>query len=253
MKTISILGGGWLGIATAIAFKKDYKVKISSRTEEKIPEYEKDGFTSYVLNEENLEHLDELLSTDVLFINFPPSKFNNYVEFLEKIYNNEKIKNIENIIFISSTSIYPNEDGIFTEETIIKNPVSTKVYGAEELVKSKTNVIFRCSGLMGYNRIAGKYFSNKEIDSGKVKVNHIHRDDVISATKFVIDNNINGVFNLCSKEHPSRKDLYLQNSEKLGFDKPIFIEDKKYKDRIIDGSKIENFGFKYKYSNPLTF
>ena len=80
---------------------------------------------------------------------------------------------------------------------------------------------------MGYNRIAGRYFSGKQLDSEDVKVNYVHKDDVIEATKFVINNNINGVFNLCSKEHPTKKEIYLYNALKYNFEKPIF-KNKKY-------------------------
>jgi len=253
MKKISILGGGWLGLALAKNFKNEYEVLISSRTIEKIEFYEKENLKAFVFNETNLDNLDNLLDVNYLFINFPPSKFDDYIGFLSKIYENPKIKNIEKIIFISSTSIYPNEDGIFIEDIKITNSVSKKVFDAEELVKNKSDVIFRCAGLMGDTRVAGKYFSGKEIDSGKVRVNHIHRDDIIEATKFVIKNDISGIFNLCAKEHPTRKELYDFTCEKFGFEKPIYIKDEKYKNRIIDGSKIETLGFEYKYPNPLTF
>ncbi len=35
--------------------------------------------------------------------------------------------------------------------------------------------------------------------------------------------------------------------------KPIFENKKVYKNRIIDGSKIERLGFEYKYPNPLEY
>ena len=115
MKTFTILGTGWLGFELAKVLKNKYKIKVSSRNGEKQKIYEEEGFSSYILNEQNLDFLDELLDTNYLFINYPPSKFENYLNFLEKIYNHEKIKNIEKIIFISSTSIYPNNLGTFDE------------------------------------------------------------------------------------------------------------------------------------------
>ena len=35
--------------------------------------------------------------------------------------------------------------------------------------------------------------------------------------------------------------------------KSIFKDEKGLKNRIIDGSKLTNLGFKYKYSNPFYF
>lgn len=253
MQTFSILGTGWLGYALALKLKKNYKVKVSVRSEEKKESLINDDLYPYLLNEENVCSLDELLDTDYLFINFPPSKFENYISFLNKIYSNEKIKKIKKIIFVSSTSIYPKVSGVFTEESEIKSSSSQKVFDAEELVKNKTDVIFRCSGLMGYNRVAGRYFSSKSLDSEDVKVNYVHRDDIIEATTFVIENNINGVFNLCGSSHPTRKEIYLTNAKKYGFEAPIFENKKEYVDRVIDGSKIEELGFRYKYPNPLEY
>jgi len=253
MKTISILGTGWLGYALAKTLKNEYKVKVSIRTEDKRQNLINEGFYPYLLNEENLDFLDELLDCEYLFINFPPSKFKNYLEFLNNIYSHEKIKSIKKLIFISSTSIYPNDQAIFNEDILIKNPISSKVFDAEKLIENKTDVIFRCSGLMGYNRIVGKYFSSKVLDSEDVKVNYVHRDDVILATLFAIENDIHGIFNLCGSFHPNRKEVYLLNALKYGFEKPIFKNKKEYKNRIIDGSKIERLGFRYKYPNPLEY
>ncbi|QKJ23746.1 NAD(P)H-binding protein [Poseidonibacter lekithochrous] len=253
MKTISILGTGWLGYALASELKNEFNVKVSIRTNEKKEEYINEGLDPYLLNEEKLDFLDELLECDYLFINFPPSKFNNYLEFLNNIYSHKNISKVKKLIFISSTSIYPNEQTIFNEDFEIKNPISQKVYDAEVLIKSRTDVILRCSGLMGYNRIAGKYFAGKVVDSEDVKVNYVHRDDVISATIFTIKNDINGILNLCASSHPSRKEVYLLNAKKHNFEKPIFENKKEYKNRIIDGSKIERLGFEYKYPNPLEY
>ena len=43
-----------------------------------------EGLTPYLLNEEFTKDLDLLLDTTYLFINFPPSKFKDYIAFLEK-------------------------------------------------------------------------------------------------------------------------------------------------------------------------
>lgn len=253
MKTITILGTGWLGLELALDLKQKYKVKVSSRTVEKIKMYEDEGLSSYILNEDNLDSLEQLLDTNYLFINFPPSKFNDYVSFLSKIYNHKSIKNIEKIIFISSTSIYPNIQGLFNEEYEIKESSSKLVFEAENLVKEKSDVIFRVAGLVGGSRYFGKRSANKVVEYPKTPINFVHRNDVIEATKFVIENDINGIFNLCSKEHPTKEEIYTFNSKKYNFEKPIFLDNKEFLNRLIDGSKIEKLGFTYKYNNAFEF
>lgn len=253
MKAITILGTGWLGFELALELKQKYKVKVSSRTAEKIKIYEDEGLSSYILNEDNLDSLEQLLETNYLFINFPPSKFNDYVSFLSKIYNHKSIKNIQKIIFISSTSIYPNIQGLFNEEYEIKEFSSKLVFEAENLVKEKSDVIFRVAGLVGGSRYFGKRSANKVVEYPKTPINFVHRNDVIEATKFVIENNINGIFNLCSKEHPTKEEIYSFNSKKYDFEEPIFLDNKEFLNRLIDGSKIEKLGFIYKYNNAFEF
>ncbi|WP_424687455.1 MAG: hypothetical protein ACNI3H_04490 [Halarcobacter ebronensis] len=252
-KTVSILGTGWLGHPLALSLKENYKVKVSIRTKQKEETFEKEGLLPFVLNETSLEGLDELLDTNYLFINFPPSKFKDFKAFLEKIYSHKNIKNIKKIIFISSTSIYPDEEKTFNEDEKFTNPKSQKIYDIEKLIKEKTDLIFRCAGLMGASRISGRYFAGKELDSEDVKINYVHLDDVIGATIFALENDLKGIYNLCSSEHPTRKEIYFKNASKFGFDKPIFKNKKEYKERLIDGSKIEREGFKYKYPNPLEY
>lgn len=251
MKKITILGAGWLGFELAKRFKSTYKITVSSRNEEKLKMYEDEDFYSYILNENNLEFLDQLLDTDYLFINFPPSKFNDYLGFLNKIYSHNKIENIEKIIFISSTSIYPNIEGYFDENFEIKDSSSKIVFDAENLISNKSDVIFRVSGLVGENRIFGKRLSNKIIEFPESLINFVHRNDVIDATKFIIENDLKGIFNLCSSEHPSKKKLYTFNSVKYNFELPIFLNNKEFLNRLIDGSKIEKLGFSYKYNNAF--
>jgi nucleoside-diphosphate-sugar epimerase len=252
-KIFSILGTGWLGLTLAKKLRYFYNVKVSIRSEEKKQIMINEGLDPYLLNEDILEYLDNLLDADYLFINFPPSKFNNYLLFLNKIYSHSKIQNIKKIIFISSTSIYPNTQCNFDESYNIKNSTSKIVFEVEKQILDKTDVIFRCAGLMGYDRVAGKYFAGKSLDCEDSKVNYVHKDDVIEAVKFIVTNDLNGIFNLCSKEHPNKKDVYTKNAEKFGFTKPIFENKKEYEKRLVNGLKIEEVGFRYKYPNPLEY
>ena len=86
MKTLNILGTGWLGLELAKSLQNKYTIKVSSRTKEKIPFYKNFGFETYLFDEKNTSNLEILLECDYLFINFPPSKFENYIQFLDIIY-----------------------------------------------------------------------------------------------------------------------------------------------------------------------
>ena len=253
MKTFSILGCGWLGFELAESFKNDFLVKVSSRSEDKMNLYKNEGLSPFLLNENNFEFLDDLLDTNYLFINFPPSKFDDYISFLEKIFSNKHLNKIEKIIFISSTSIYPNVEGIFDEDSQLDTLNSSLVYKAEVAFKNKIDVIFRVSGLVGGNRYFGKRSAGKIVEFPNTPINFVHRDDVIGATKFVLDKNLNGTYNISSKEHLTKKEIYTYNSKKFGFEMPIFKNEGIFINRIIDGSKIEKEGFIYKYNDVFSF
>jgi nucleoside-diphosphate-sugar epimerase len=253
MKTFSILGCGWLGFELAKSLKNDFLVKVSSRSEDKIELYKNEGLIPFLLNENNVDFLDDLLDTNYLFINFPPSKFDDYISFLEKIFLNKNLSKIEKIIFISSTSIYPNIDGIFDENSQLDILNSSLVYKAEKIFKSKIDMIFRVSGLVGGNRYFGKRSAGKIVEFPNTPINFVHRDDVIAVTKFVLDNNLKGIYNISSNKHPNKKEIYSYNSKKFGFDMPIFKNDDTFINRIIDGSKIERDGFVYKYNDVFSF
>ena len=72
-------------------------------------------------------------------------------------------------------------------------------------------------------------------------------------TIFAIENNLSGIFNLASKQHPTKEKLYSFNAQKYNFEKPIFLENEFSINRTIDGSKIEKLGFNYQYFDAFNF
>jgi nucleoside-diphosphate-sugar epimerase len=144
-------------------------------------------------------------------------------------------------------------EGIFNEDSQLDTLNSSLVYKAEESFKNKINAIFRVSGLVGGNRFFGKRSAGKIIEFPNTPINFVYRNDVIDAVKFVLDKNLDGIYNISSKEHPTKKEIYSYNSKKFGFEMPIFQNEGIFINRIIDGSKIEKEGFIYKYNDVFSF
>jgi len=269
LSIISILGAGWLGLplAQTLLALKQHTLKVSTTSTSKIESLKKEGLESYIINSDdylNNTLINNFLICDILIINIPPKKNNqNYLAFLQFISCHEALKMIKQIIFISSSSVYPLEKKTYNEDENITVENSSKevVYEAEKIFldSNKSVNILRCAGLMGYSRVAGRYFENKKVPNENAKVNYVHRDDVIAAIVLLIQNEcMNSIYNLCSLEHPSKKEVYLRNSEKLGFSKPIFDNlldlDVIKSVRLIDGSRIsKEMGFEYKFPNPLEY
>src|SRR5690606_32554175 len=130
---------------------------------------------------------------------------------------------VTKVIYTSATSIYPSAYEMVDEGTDVtmENTGNRALFKAEQLLQQQKDmeiIIFRCGGLLGYDRIPGKYYVGKTIAIGDSPVNYIHRDDVVR----IIENSIRkrnwqGLFNLVAPQHPSRKEVFVRNASDFGF------------------------------------
>lgn len=265
---ISIISCGWLGLPLGefLAFMGN-GVNGATTQISKIITLKQAGINPFILKLEpdvNCENLDELIDSELIIINIPPRVAKNGENFhFEQIENltkqiliNFKNKALPKIIFVSSTSVYPENNQIATElSTINENHVLIKV---ENLLKNSfDNVnILRLGGLMGYDRQPGKYYAGKPFDNWASGVNYIHRDDAILLINNLIELNIwNETFNVCSPIHPTRKEIITKNCKDLGLELPLFTEKPSAENyKIISPEKlISQINYQFKYPNPLNY
>lgn len=269
MKTISIVGCGWLGLPLGkYLSEKNYLVKGSSTHTEKLEILQENGIEPFLLRlnpQLECEYVDKFLDSDVLIINIPPrislQKTDAHVEQVASLLQAVKNSPVKNIIYISSTSVYPELNREVTEEDVStpEQSASPTMVKAENLLKAFSGnvTILRSAGLMGYDRIPAKYFAGwKGLTTGDIPVNYIHRDDVIRIIETIIEKDIwDETFNIVSPIHPIRKDIYAQNCEELGFEMPEFVDSptpQPYK--IINGDKwLEKSAYHYLFKNPLDY
>ncbi|RFS17312.1 SDR family NAD(P)-dependent oxidoreductase [Emticicia sp. C21] len=269
MKTISIIGCGWLGLPLGrYLSEKNYLVKGSTTHEEKLETLQGNGIEPYLLKlnpQLECEYVDNFLDSNVLIINIPPKisiqKTDAHVEQIANLLKVVENSPIRKIIYISSTSVYPELNREVVEEDVLtpETSASPTMVKAENLLKSfSTEVtILRSAGLMGYDRIPAKYFAGwKGLTTGDIPVNYIHRDDVIRIIETVIEKEIWGdTFNIVSPIHPIRKEIYTQNCEELGFEMPEFVEaPTPHPYKIINGDKwLDKSGYHFLFKNPLDY
>ncbi|WP_143962453.1 SDR family oxidoreductase [Litoribacter populi] len=263
---ISIIGLGWLGLPLAKQLKrKGHQVKGSTTTTDKLPLLEKENIPPYLLNlvpHPTGQQFGNLFQTDILIINIPPGLRSN-----PETYHPEQVKylkalaeqhGVKKIIYISSTSIYPSQEGTFDEKFPLSetNTGNRALWKAENLLNRDSSfdlTILRCGGLMGEKRIPGRYFSGKDGVEGNVPVNYIHQHDVIGIIEWVINNDKwNETFNAVSPNHPLRKEIYLNNSEKLGFPPPASFSPNE-QNRIISSEKLLQKGYLFLFPQPLEY
>ncbi len=265
IRTISILGCGWLGLPLGERLKNvGYHIKGSTTRKEKSFFLYDKGIEPYILTFN--PHLQGRLSQDFfdtnsVIVNIPPSFPKNgdgtaFLERIEQIIKTIKEANVKFIIFTSSTSVYGNSDEEITESSPL-NAVTNrgkalieaeKMFQAEKKLKT---TILRIGGMVGPDRHPGKFFSFEKKQKGAfTPVNLIHREDVINiiAELYRLER-WGGVYNLTSDKHPSRRQFYTFATLALERPPAIFSKENSYPNRIISNKKIKRI-LRYKMKYP---
>lgn len=252
---IGIIGCGWLGLPLAKHLVDlGYEIHGSTTSEEKLFDLKKAGINPHrvVLQTDVIigEVQNLLANIDILIINVPPrlrgANFESFVEKMFRLHAEIKKNEVRKIIFVSSTSVYGDVEGITTESTT-PNPVTEsgrQLLKSESLFLEDTDLktsIIRFGGLIGPDRHPVTMLSKKEnLSNGDDPVNLIHLDDCIHLIQTVIENKYWGeVFNGVYPLHPSKKEYYVKEARKRGLKPPSYspeIPDKQGK--IV---KSENF------------
>jgi nucleoside-diphosphate-sugar epimerase len=267
METISILGCGWVGLPLAEhLIQSGYKVKGSTRTKNDIPILESKGINPCFLvidPEVRGENLEGFFDSDILIINFPPERRDDIVEYHERqaisLIQRIKLSSIKKVVFVSSTSVYPDLNCEVTEDEIEEpfKSSGTALLKFESLLNNSVEfktTILRFAGLIGYERKPGRFLAGKkEVINAQAPVNLIHRDDCINIIHQIIQKNIwSETFNACADLHPTRKDYYINTTSKLGLIPPTFVETNDYSYKIVSNEKLKKrLNYVYKYPDPF--
>ncbi len=262
IKNISILGCGWLGLPLATEFTaKGIGVKGSTTTPTKISKLQEKGINPYLLKlEESTKEIytSFLLDSEVIVINFPPKRVPNiitrYQEQIQSIL--PYINATQKVIFISSTSVYQNINDKVLETMVIEPEKESghAVAAVERLLQEQLGdrlTIIRLSGLIGEDRLPGRFLANKkEVKNGNAPINVIHRDDCIGLIQAVIEKKAWGeIINGSADRHPLRKEYYTQAAIKIGLTPPTFAKQEEVLYKIVDNTKSKTL-LEYTYIHP---
>ncbi|MFN8357919.1 MAG: NAD(P)H-binding protein [Spirosomataceae bacterium] len=263
MNRISIIGCGWLGLPLGRHLVREgYQVTGSTTSAGKMDLLRQAGIHPVLLkfSPEPQGNLQTLLEADVVIISIPPraGQYGDAFHPQQIQFLAEALQGHANLhlLYISSTSVYPetNRELTETDEVIAEAPLIQ----AEHVLKQTglPLTILRCGGLMGEQRIPGKYFIGKTVTTGNIPVNFVHQDDVIGIITQVLKQNVwNETFNVVAPEHPIRRDIYLKNAQDFGWQVPEFQETTNTQPfKIINSDKlITKLGYRFRYPNPLYF
>lgn len=263
--TISILGCGWLCLPLGAELaRQGYRVKGSSTRAERLPMLAEAGVEPFLLHFSPQPEGDLtgfLETADVLVVSIPPRAGQQGDAFhpaqiaalTEKlVVRNQQLA----VVYISSTSVYPDSGGETTESSAVLE--NHPLIQAENELKSTglPLTVVRFGGLMGYDRIPGKYFIGKTVTTGEVPVNFIHRDDAVGILVEIIRQNAWGhTFNAVAPQHPIRRDIYLKNAAQFGWEAPRFeahAVPEPFK-VISPAHLIRRLSYRFRYPDPLDF
>lgn len=235
---IAMIGCGWLGKPLAIHLQNKHTLTCYSRKKEL-----SDKQLAYVY----LPPASHAFWENELFI-ISISTRDEYLASLQNFLH--LIPSSAKLIFMSSTSVYKGLENCVNEESALVEE-SLQRQAEDSVLSSRENVlVLRLGGLMGKDRIAGKWKSTTTYDDGPV--NYIHQDDILSIISKFIDKNItDGIYNLVAPEHPLRSSVHKENAKKFGFTVGSY---NRTTGRFVDSNKlIKELSYDFIYPNPLAF
>ncbi|WP_155297155.1 NAD(P)-binding domain-containing protein [Spirosoma aerolatum] len=270
VKNVSIIGLGWLGLPLAERLLNEgFSVKGSATSAEKVTALKQKAIAAYELqlNPEPIGDLHGLLDADTLVINIPPKagKLGDNFHPVQIQYIADALQSsfLKHIIYVSSTSVYPELNREVVEEDVLfpDQSAAPGLVRAEQLVQTlekaeeRVVTILRCGGLMGYDRIPGKYVAGRTVDTGDVPVNYLHRDDAVGILCELIGNRVGGTFNAVAPIHPTREAIYRKSCAEFEYALPTFVQPAEpvpYK--LISPAKLlQAIHYPYRYPDPLQF
>ncbi|MDZ7705665.1 MAG: SDR family oxidoreductase [Trueperaceae bacterium] len=269
-QTVSVLGCGWLGMALAERLVKvGYVVKGSSTTPSKLEVIEVTGARPYLVElspsvPSTLRGPDvgDFFDADTLIVSMTPPRGSDAAEVhraqLAAVRQAAEDSVVNWVIFISSTSVYPNLNRTVVE-TDAGDPdksAGVALLAAEAVLQQATvfdTTVLRLAGLYGYDRQPGRFLAGKQdMPGGNAPINLVHHDDVIAVVGQVLEQrHRSDVLNVCAPHHPARRDFYAAAAHKLGLTPPSFNDvDTDYK--IVSSDKLRaKLGYTFRHLDPL--
>lgn len=266
METVSILGCGWLGLPLAeFLAGQGFRVKGSTTTLSQLGVMRSRRIEPfYLVIDPGIrgEGLDDFFDCGVLVVNFPPERRDDIADYhtaqIKSLIDRLGKSPVKKIIFVSSTSVYPNLNREVTEDETAppEKQSGIALLRAERLLSgsgSYVTTVVRFGGLIGYDRMPGRFLSGKKgIEGGDSPVNLIHRDDCVEIIYRIIAQNAWGVtINACADKHPRRKDYYTVQAQRLGLEPPQFKETGAGRYKIVNSDRLKTLlGYRFKYPDP---
>ena len=265
-----IFGSGYIGAALLEYWSSKKKnLTATTTTKEKLPSLEKLANKVFLAKgADPLSTKQALTSGEQLIIAVAPKSGESYTDtyfqtaktICSALANNS---NIKHLVYLSSTSVYEEQNGAWVTEDTPVNPKlenSKILYNTENLYLQKTPsntlvTILRLGGIYGPNRSHASRVKRLATASlpgnGRAFCNWVHQEDIIKAIDWVLKEKLSGIYNICSDDHPTKKDFYNTITQEMNLPNILWDSKKKGPQRgnqRVSNNKIRETGFTFLYS-----
>jgi len=257
IKTISLLGAGWLGAPLGVVLaEKGYTVQGSTTRPERFEEIRALGIRPFHLEIKGSQiqaggDIDDFLDCDVLIINTPPGRRQPNVgeEFPERIKTISMLAQAHEIpyaLFVSSTGVYGNTNDLVSEEDEPDpNSASGQALLTAErylgLIQRPQTTVLRMGGLIGKDRHPGRFLAGREnLSNGNAPVNMVHLNDAIGVCLDILEQGHWGnTFNVVADDHPTRRDYYPEMTRQVDLQPPTFLPTDEASFKVVSNRKVK--------------
>ncbi|MGL4828392.1 MAG: NAD(P)H-binding protein [Vibrio sp.] len=235
MNRVAIIGAGWLGLPLAQWLKQQGHTVYATRTTlEGSKAVQAQGLESFVCQLDQPDGLSDALlerQCDTLIGCFPPGfrqgNGEQYATHWQLLITQAKQANIQKLIMISSTSVYPgiakpmNEQDASLALALDNSAFDLK---ARTLLKAEQHVltsgmdytIVRCSGLIGPKRHPSRFVSKMPQVSRLAPANMLHLYDAIGIVHFALEHLPNSIVNATTPNTVSKAEFYQAALDAVG-------------------------------------
>jgi len=236
---IALLGCGWLGIPVAKKLiNEGHSVIGTTTSKDKLAKLNALGIYAELFSlEDETYSIPQVLSAEILIINIP-SKNEEAFAKVDKLITHSSIKKV---IFVSSTSVYHNDIGLYYENSEDKSNTLVRIENIFKHNLHFATTIIRFAGMFGYDRKPSNFFKKNDykIPNPQGKVNMIHQDDCVQIIHEIIKQEAwDKTYNACASSHPSRKVFYTNAAIAAGKEIPTFIDTDIVEGKIISNDKL---------------
>lgn len=253
----TIIGCGWIGTSLGDTLVKKGNEVIGTKTSnENSSSLTEKGIKHYPFQLNSQISSEIVDNTEIVIISIPPFERNNPTKYGESLIHFVKQFNPKTkFIFLSSTGIYPQKDGLFDENYEFEpDEKLTSLYQAEKQLSEhlkKSLTILRLGGLFGDDRHPVFSLSGKtNVKNPEGKINFVGKNDVISIIQEIVQKNMFGeIFNVVFPKYPKRIDYYRQKAKELNITPPEFELSQKII-REISSQKVQDI-LNYKFMHEI--